>query len=274
MLPLVKLAAAAATTVLTVSSGKNMFQTATIAHEHNQRPSSYFSSATSSMSTLRPGDSTNAIVSKMQAMKRKELLELYFCSRAPQDFSEIQGEWDGILLDNGSWIMTTVTSLLTDRLFGMGRKWNGKHFGIAESNVEENSSKQQRQGINRFYARKTKSNVSSSSSSSSPLTERQHIFDMRLQPSQLDTIFKNSRVQQQQQQPRKCSLVLDYSKHQSLVSPWRTMMDEIRIVPLNGDCRVLIGLGYMAWSGGRLNSSPFLLFRGGTERTTTMAPII
>ena len=60
----------------------------------------------STFSPFQPTDSTETVISKVQQMKRKELLELYFTgSRGPNDMSEIEGEWDGILLDNQSWIM-------------------------------------------------------------------------------------------------------------------------------------------------------------------------
>ena len=108
----------------------------------------------------------------------------------------------------------------------MGRRWNGKQFGVSAG-----------QGINRFYPRQ----------STSTTMETEQIFDMSIRNSKLGT------------QDR--SLVLDYTNYQFPLSLWRTMMDEIRIVPLDGDPRVLIGLGYMAWSGGRWNSSPFLLYR-------------
>ena len=146
-------------------------------------------------------------------------------------------------------VQTAVTAPLTDRLFGMGRKWNGKKFGTTDG---------KHQGINRFHPRPCKD--STKSGNNSQQMEKEHTFDMHLQPSKLDK--KDGDAQQTN------SLVLDYTKYQSPLSLWRTMMDEIRIVPLEGDTRVMIGLGYMAWSGGRLNSSPFLLFRD----SNTVAP--
>jgi hypothetical protein len=131
----------------------------------------------------------------------------------------------------------------------MGRKWNGKKFG------KDNSSPQQ--GINRFFPRSHRrqkdDNITTFTIPQETTTITKHTFDMKITPSKLGA--------------HEMSLVLDYSRHQFPVSPWRTMMDEIRVVPVlekggGGDnAHVLIGLGYMAWSGGVLNSSPFLLYR-------------
>jgi len=141
-----------------------------------------------------------------------------------------------------------VTTLLTDRLFGMGRKWNGKEF------VENG-------GMNRFYPRQQRQQQKQSSAR----IEKEHQFDLELRPTKLLGSA---------QKKTDASLVLQYTKYQSPFSLWRTMMDEIRIVPLdNGDDtpRVLIGLGYMAWSGGRWNSSPFVLYKPTTTISSSAA---
>lgn len=244
------IAAAAVTAVLTFSSGKNMLQTVSLSRQNSNNVSNNNQQLlfTGIAGALQPDDSTKTVISKVQCMNRKELLELYFRSRGPADLSEIEGAWDGCLLDNNSRVMTFVTAFITDRLFGMGRKWNGKEFGV---NSESDDDKQPPtpQGINRFHPR------SGNDNSQSSIAESEHLFDMRLQTSKLDR-SKNDNTQKSPD-----SLVLEYTAHQSPLSLWRTMMDEVRIVPLDGDTRVLIGLGYMAWSGGRLNASPFLLFR-------------
>jgi hypothetical protein len=116
----------------------------------------------------------------------------------------------------------------------MGRRWNGKQFGVGPD-----------LGINRFYPRQ---------STTTTAMETEHNFEMSIRPSKMGAKKENS-------------LVLDYTRYQFPLSLWRTMMDEIRIVPLEGDARVLIGLGYMAWSGGRWNSSPFLLYRKDEQST-------
>lgn len=98
------LAAAAVTAVLAVSSGRNVIQTINISRQdENQQCANGILGDTG---ILQPTDSTETVISKVQGMKRKELLELYFCcSRGPKDLAEIEGEWDGCLLDNQSWIM-------------------------------------------------------------------------------------------------------------------------------------------------------------------------
>jgi hypothetical protein len=145
------------------------------------------------------------------------------------------------------FVKTAVTGLLTDRLFGMGRKWNGKQFG-QDHNFPQ-------QGINRFFPRSRRRQNIDSTPQETTITK--HAFDMSIRPSNLGE--------------KEMSLVLDYSKHQFPLSLWRTMTDEIRVVPVleGGDARVLIGLGYMAWSGGQLNSSPFLLYRKEAEEDIT-----
>jgi hypothetical protein len=62
------------------------------------------------------------------------------------------------------------------------------------------------------------------------------------------------------------TILLDYSRNQNILSPWKTMKDEIRILRrdnINGenDIAILLGVGSMAWSGGFLNCQPFCLIR-------------
>lgn len=89
------LAVAAVTAVLAISSGRNMFQTWNLsrqnAHPESQIPPLF--------------DTTAMAIGKIQAMKRKDLLQLYFSSRGPQNLQQVQGEWNGILLDNDNFIM-------------------------------------------------------------------------------------------------------------------------------------------------------------------------
>lgn len=76
-------------------------------------------------------------------------------------------------------------------------------------------------------------------------TEYQHNFDYAIAPSDLS---------------KDPSLILRYSKYQFQLSLWYSMMDEVRIVPVESG-QVLIGMGSMTWSGGMLNASPFCLWR-------------
>lgn len=89
--------------------------------------------------------------------------------------------------------------------------------------------------------------------------EIEHKFDMTIGTSKL------------RRRKGESSLILNYTAHQSPISLWRTMMDEIRILPLDGDIRVLIGLGYMAWSGGKLNASPFVLYQKPSPHVSSVS---
>lgn len=133
-----------------------------------------------------------------------------------------------------------MSAFLSNGLFGMGRRWNGKQFGT-ETSPEL--------GINRFYPRRQQFTTSTTAA-----MDTEHKFDMSIRASKLGS--------------KDNSLILDYSKYQFPLSLWRTMMDEVRVVSLEGEPRVLIGLGYMAWSGGRWNSSPFLLYRVNEKSST------
>ena len=149
---------------------------------------------------------------------------------------DLEGEWQGALLDNHGPIMvrigdlrhtvalpsltlhtqTLVTKFLTHVLFGP--TWMGKEF-----------FRNGKGGINVF------------------LHKKKHTFDvLHGAPSRLDS---------------KGSLCLEYHKYQGRWSLWRTMRDELRVVPAQQHYDVLIGMGSMAWSGGMLNASPFCLWR-------------
>jgi hypothetical protein len=93
------LAVAAVTAVLTISSGRNMFQTWNLSRQTTEfqredsiLPSLFF-------------DTTAMAIGEIQAMKRKDLMKLYFSSRGPQNLQQVRGEWNGILLDNNGFVM-------------------------------------------------------------------------------------------------------------------------------------------------------------------------
>ena len=126
--------------------------------------------------------------------------------------------------------MTKVASIMTNGLFGMGRKWDGKIFHA------------DMKGTNRFLNR---DGVSKG---------KEHPFDFSIQESRLWTGE---------------SLQFRYANYQSPFSLWKSMHDEVRIIP--GDVDVMIGFGSMAWSGGMLNATPFCLWRS-KPKTKTPAP--
>ncbi|KAI2497901.1 hypothetical protein MHU86_16599 [Fragilaria crotonensis] len=117
--------------------------------------------------------------------------------------------------------MTTVTAVITHKLFGRGRQWRGKL-------IRDNWT-----GINRF-------------SGDQGSIEMAHEFQFQIGPSKLDG---------------SPSLKHDYAPfHQFILSPWSSMKDELRWVKCTSG-KVMIGIGYFGWSGGVLNSSPFLLYK-------------
>lgn len=246
--------------ILVVASqcARNMIQTAGIRRD---------------MATLEPEsmpslESGSSPADSLRGMNRKDLLRVFASSRAPtaaelkQWFSSDENnddesycEWDGELLDNNGAFMTLVSKVVTHGLFGgiglpwrlvgAPRKtkghWNGKAFAKPEATGTSG------RGINRFV------------SAASPSGFRRHVFEYEITKSDLLPGEGSE------------SLKLDYSKHQSFpTSIWGSMRDELRVVELpldsnskNGEDKdlVLIGMGSMAWSGGPLNCSPFLLER-------------
>jgi len=180
------------------------------------------SSSTSLLPTFAE-KGADVVVEELKTLKRKDLLRLFLECAAPSDVSVTEGHWDGQNLDNNGVVMTSVSGFLTT-LFGMGRTWNGKAFLTDKD------------GINRFNSKGD--NVS---------IETEHRFDYSIRSSGLGDGTTTS-------------LVLDYSPYQQPFSLWKTMGDELRVVPVKSG-QVLIGLGLMGWSGGILNSSPFCLYR-------------
>jgi hypothetical protein len=124
-------------------------------------------------------------------------------------------------------IQTSASNILTNKLFGRGRQWNGKAFFVDGK------------GANRFYSK-----------SEPGSTEKEHSFDYTLE----QTRIIGSKGE---------SVLLRYDQYQSGLSLWRSMKDEIRLLPLSEDVggQVLLGMGWMTWSGGILNASPFCLWR-------------
>jgi hypothetical protein len=113
-----------------------------------------------------------------------------------------------------------VTAAITHQLFGRGRQWKGKVIRDDET------------GINRFLG-------------ANGVIETEHEFQYKIGASQLDGTP---------------SLKHDYAPfHRFALSPWSSMRDELRWVECSSG-KVMIGIGYFGWSGGVLNSSPFLLY--------------
>jgi hypothetical protein len=231
ILPATKIVTSALAVMLAGQCARNMTQTARIARRSvSIRPFDLLnvtedSTLSSSLSTTTPPS-----VFYLQSLKRKELLEIFCQSEAPEDVKTLEGEWNGCLLDNNSKIMTMISNILTHALFGKGfHRWNGKSFDPATG-----------KGINRFTKTSRKD-------SQPPEIGKRHRFAFGLQPSRV--------------QPETASIQLNYAKCSSPLSPWYTMMDEVRVVP--GEPMVLIGMGCVAWGGGFLNAAPFCLWKDG-----------
>lgn len=126
---------------------------------------------------------------------------------------------------------------MTNRLFGKGREWNGKLF----SN-DSGMNRFERFSVVRDPKLKTRSTVIL-------VTEEDRPFQLGLATSRLDQ--------------KKMSAILDYSNKEN-PSIWSGMKDEIRVVP-STQGRILLGMGSVSWSGGKLNAAPFCLYKRGKQ---------
>lgn len=208
-----KVAISAVAVCIAGSCGRNMLQT-----NHIKQ----MNSGEDIQSLLASIDDAEDPVTQIQALKRDETFKLFLSGEVPSDLSELQGDWEGFLLENNGGIMTKVSNLMTNHLFvpGFNRCWAGKQFA---GNV----------GSNRIYDAKK------------AMYKQKSFFDVSIQDSFV--------------QSGKSSVILKYSKHHSAISLWKTMTDEVRFLP--GNKNILIGLGSMAWSGGSANFAPFVLRR-------------
>lgn len=93
-------AVGAAALGLTVSSVRNMAQTFQVAK-----------AAAPPFSTWVPPATPHEAVSQLESMKRKELLELFLSFKAPSNLSDIEGEWNGCLLENNGWILVRTKKM-------------------------------------------------------------------------------------------------------------------------------------------------------------------
>jgi hypothetical protein len=213
----VQIAISAAVFAIAGSCGSNMLQSIQVTNNMD------LPGLTQMHLSAANGESSE-MVKHLQSLNRQELLELFKSCEVPADLSDIEGEWDGVLLENNGLIMTKVSNIMTHGLFalGSGRRWAGKRFG-----------KNGESGINRFFNKNTNSH------------DTKINFDVSIQHSSLHA-------------GNPC-IRLRYFDHQSPVSLWKTMVDELRIIPGYDD--VLLGMGAMAWSGGSANSAPFCLHR-------------
>jgi hypothetical protein len=250
-----KVAASGVILILASQCARNMIQTARIAASasssasptplpENSLPSITLDTVDvdDSKDTADCMDDPPRAVRYLQSLTRPQLLELFASSTPPHDLSVLNGEWNGLLLDNNGKIMTAVSNIMTHRLFGGGMRWNGKQFSSYRAKNGGN-------GVNRFVTATDSSTTTTTTEQSiSPkkIVEKRHEFDYEIQDSKL--------------YPGSQSIRLRYDHHHVRLSPWHTMNDELRLVRV-GEMDALVGMGCMAWSGGMLNAAPFCLWR-------------
>ena len=207
-----------------------------------------------------PQGNERSLADRLKGMNRRELLQVFANGRAPtaeemgewfscQSEGNEYCEWDAMLLDNNSIVMNASSKFFTYQLFGgtllpwrlLGEasrakgRWNGKAFAKPTTLTTG-------KGINRFSGRES--------------NFRRHEFDY--------DVVRSAVLQNEDS----LALRLDYWRYQSLpISPWWSMHDEVRVINSPNSSKkddesiVLIGMGWMGWSGGALNCSPFILER-------------
>ena len=180
-------------------------------------------------------------------------------------------------------------------------RWNGKAFFAPSSSTKSKegnnagttvtTARTLGRGSNRFErtlrnnmdTTTTTTTANSSSSrkqhnkdNAAPVVFTKHDFEYCLQESALGLTAvppsrTNSNINTNTNTNSNTSLCLKYTNYQAPLSLWYTMQDELRIVTLpktvlasnetQQQQQVLLGIGYMAWSGGIWNASPFVLWR-------------
>ena len=265
--------------LLTVASqcARNMIQTVELRRQYDASSLVPLGSKNDEISLLGAG----SVGDRLRSMNRKELLTVFANSRAPtaeevnewfsscgnddDDTSKSKNEsdiryceWDAMLLNNNGFFMSSVSSIITNGLFGgiflpwrlvgapkrSSGRWNGKAFRPNRPTSSPSSS--MGFGINRFAGKDDNGSVANF---------KRHAFDYDLKPSR---VFPGT--------ANRDSLCLDYSRYQSLpISLWSSMKDEMRVVRVEQNEEessthvVMVGMGWMEWSGGPLNCSPFLI---------------
>ena len=140
LLSAAKAAAVAAVGSVALSSGRNMLQTYRI-----------------SSSAPSPLPDNPTTVKGLQTLSRHELLKLYLHTcQAPRDLEQLNGDWNGVLLQNG-FLLTAISRFVANRLFGKGRRWNGKSFdcSAAAAAAAANNNQVASTALKRFRKPKT-----------------------------------------------------------------------------------------------------------------------
>ena len=242
ILPTIKVAGSAVAAVLAFCSARNMIQTTRILS--NDVVESTVGAGMRIQDELAETVSSHkglaSLIDELKTLSRKEALCL-FASCPSVKLKDIEGDWNLMLLENNGIVMTQVASFMTNQLFSKGHTFLGKSFNCKSG-----------MGINMF-TKETGDNT------------QFHEFDFsvehsRMLPSDDTASFLTG---------TDC-IALKYGQYQPIFSPWKTMRDELRTVPLPEDssCQLMIGMGCMAWSGGLKNGTPFCLWRKIQNRTS------
>jgi hypothetical protein len=112
ILPIAKAAAGAVTATLALATGRNMLQTFQISRAHQETIDTKAPWIPPSLHRhLSDPDSTstavaaNSVVSDLEKLTRKELVELFLTCQPPANAAEIEGEWNGVLLENNGFVL-------------------------------------------------------------------------------------------------------------------------------------------------------------------------
>jgi len=108
LVPLIRYAAAAATATLVASSGRNALETWRVVHKKPigggaEDPPPSESLVCAEERLRKHATSLDGILDVLKSLERRKVIELHQSSslcRAPTSASEIQGEFEGILLSN------------------------------------------------------------------------------------------------------------------------------------------------------------------------------
>ena len=242
-----KTATSAIAGILAISSARNVLETALISSSPYPLPKSSSpigSPLLQKYTRVDPHENvilsidesmtSKEIVEDLNRMKRGDLLKLFALCNAPQKRKEVCGSYDGTLLNNNI-VLTAVSGFISNNLFGRNHGlWNGKTFGWNGI------------GVNRFSSTRQPKKVDGNNE---PLAvENEHHFDFKISPSER---FKGKAVS------------LNYEKYQPMLSPWKSMKDEVRVLRRRSKRRskegILLGIGSMGWSGSFWNCTPFCL---------------
>lgn len=161
-------------------------------------------------------------------------------------------------------------------MFGRGRTWNGKCFSSTTNYYEKentfSSSPTAILGFNRFVSRQSPQQSVSSAATALGI-EKDQIFSASIGKSKLNdnlsaVVLDYSTTAATTPDSKSASSSSDscdndvLSKQQrKILSPWYSMHDELRYIPIADDYSVLLGFGCMGWSGGIRNAAPFCLYR-------------